>query len=128
MKDRTLWSNREAKFKPRNLQAARITFPAKGFNCPPPESLKPRFDRAEQMAAEAAIRDQKIAEAAVLKSEMERQQKILNLGARLEHLIKRAQPKHRNLGLRRQLKRAAKRGFVDTASPDALIRRQLGRL
>lgn len=42
-KDITLWSRPEAKFKPRNLQAARVTFPAKGLHLPPEFMKGPTF-------------------------------------------------------------------------------------
>lgn len=58
--DRTLWKNRESKWKPRNFQAARAMFPAKGLHLPPPP---PTINMLEQREKEKAERKKRAEEA-----------------------------------------------------------------
>lgn len=87
-KQKTLWSNRESKWKPRNLQAARVTFPAKGLHLPPEEIKPPTFapTQAQIAEAESAARRKRIAAAdaewALKKAEVEAADKARRAAAR----------------------------------------------
>lgn len=59
-KAKTLWSNRESKWKPRNFQAAKATFAAKGLHLPPPE---PPVNVLEQRRLEAEERKKRAEQA-----------------------------------------------------------------
>jgi len=78
-KQKTLWSDEHKKFKPVNMQAVKIMFPAKGLNCPPEEEKKPvivgtlQQRLAAELEAESAARRARIE--AYDKEEAEREAK-----------------------------------------------------
>lgn len=110
MKDKTLWTNKEAKWKPRNMQAVRMTFPAKGLHLPPPE---PTINVLEQRKAEAEHRrikaEKAAADLAAHRKEQEAKQKRERDEQRAAAKEKRRNLKPRNLWLSRLLKQKAKR-------------------
>ena len=62
MRTKTLWTDREKKFKPVNMQAVKVMFPAKGIHLPPPEPTETREQKAErlrldELAKEKALRE-----------------------------------------------------------------------
>lgn len=64
-KQKTLWKNPETKYKPRNRQAAKIMFPAKGLHLPPVVLPKPLFlpTFQEILEAESTLRKEVISKA-----------------------------------------------------------------
>ena len=105
MKDRTLWTHKEAKWKPRNFQAAHVMFPAKGLHLPPPE---PTINVFEQRRAAAEERKRKAEIAA--KNIADHQADIL-LRQKQDRENQRQRKKHKkpnHTWLARHLRRAAK--------------------
>lgn len=121
MKDKTLWTHKESKWKPRNMQAVRVTFPAKGLHLPPPE---PTINVLEQRKAEAEQRriraEKAAAELAAHRKEQEARQKRERDEQRAAAKEKRRNLQPRNLWLSRFLKQKAKREGKPTPTNDEL--------
>lgn len=86
MSDKTLWRNKEAKFKPRNLQAALICRKAHEIFMPPPEPMQERPKPPTPQETERRIVEIKLSIQKQKEQEKEkiRQQKILGAQARKE--------------------------------------------
>lgn len=105
MKDKTLWTDREAKWKPRNFQAAHIMFPAKGLHLPPPE---PTINVYEQRQAEAEERKRRAAIAAKNLAEHQAKTAALQKADREKQRAMKKQRKPNHTWLARHLKAKAK--------------------
>jgi hypothetical protein len=78
MKTKTIWTDREKKFKPVNMQTVKIMFPAKGIHLPPPVPTETREQRNERLRVAAIEREKALREKIELnKREEEDAQKAL---------------------------------------------------
>lgn len=69
--DKTVWRQSERKWKPRNIQAAKVLFPAHGFNLPPEDRNQPVYAESfeQRLARERKAREVALAEAIRLDDE-----------------------------------------------------------
>lgn len=105
MSDRTLWSDKQSKWKPRNFQAVRVTFPAKGLHCPPPE---PTLNVFEQQRREAEERRRKAEESERMLNEHRNEQLRLQKEYRERQREKRKRREPNLTWLARHMRQSAK--------------------
>lgn len=103
MKAKTLWTDEEKKFKPRNKQAALIMMPAKGFHMPP-ETPRMAMTKLQRIYEENAEREKRVA---VIEKEKKAKAELL---AKRE--AKRVAKKHRKKMTRIAEKQARKMAMI----------------
>ena len=113
MKTKTLWTNEERKFKPRNKQAALICIPAKGFHIAPiePQIAKTMLQRIADENAERELR------VATLKTEKQAREK-----ANKELMEKREKKR-----ISKKMKRVAEKQARDMARLSQKIARKISK-
>lgn len=119
---RTLWTNRESKFKPRNKQAALICIKAKEIHLPPPEPVEytPRRPSKEEILRDIEVRLEALNKAKL--AEMERQEELKRQDREKAKLSKRKRAKQppKQAWLKRWLAKAEKQKGSLSPSPEAI--------